>query len=254
MSRTRAAIGLAVALAIAGCSPQTTVRNPGGKDPRQLAELHVQMAVEYLKQDNDEVALKRLQKALDYDSSYAPAHGTLGLLYARLGEDADAERHFQRALQLAPQDSATLNNFGQFLCARGRAEQAIELFDRALENPLYRTPAVAHTNAGLCALASDERERAETRFRAALQADPRFAPALLRMSQISLDKGEHLSARGYLQRYAEVATHTPASLWLGVRIERALEDRDAAASYALALRSRFPDSEETRRLLQSERE
>jgi type IV pilus assembly protein PilF len=38
-------------------------------------------------------------------------------------------------------------------------------------------------------------------------------------------------------------------LWLGVRIERRLGDRNSEASYALQLRNRFPDSREARALL-----
>ena len=53
-----------------------------------------------------------------------------------------------------------------------------------------------------------------------------------------------LSARAYLQRFLEVSKHTAASLWMGIRIERQLGDKDAIASYKLALRNNFPDSNE----------
>ena len=71
------------------------------------------------------------------------------------------------------------------------------------------------------------------------------------MCDLSFRLGRHLPARGYLQRYAEVARHSPRSLWLGVRIERELDDRDAEASYALQLEKNFPDSAQTKLLLES---
>jgi len=41
-------------------------------------------------------------------------------------------------------------------------------------------------------------------------------------------------------------------LWLGVRIERKVGDRNAAANYAVQLRKRFPDAQETQWLMQGE--
>ena len=78
-----------------------------------------------------------------------------------------------------------------------------------------------------------------------------MAPALIQMGQISYDQGNYLSARGYLQRYLEVARHTPASLWLGIRVEKELGDKDTLSSYALLLRNNFPDSDEAALLRQS---
>jgi len=46
-----------------------------------------------------------------------------------------------------------------------------------------------------------------------------------------------------------VATANAEALWLGVRVERRLGDRNSEVSYASQLRTRFPDSQETRALL-----
>ena len=56
---------------------------------------------------------------------------------------------------------------------------------------------------------------------------------------------------GYLQRYLEVGKHTSKSLWLGIRIERDLGDNNAASSYAMLLKAKYPDAPETRELLAS---
>jgi type IV pilus assembly protein PilF len=41
-------------------------------------------------------------------------------------------------------------------------------------------------------------------------------------------------------------------LWLAVRIERKMRDRNSEASYVMQLRKRFPDSREVQLLLQGE--
>ena len=71
------------------------------------------------------------------------------------------------------------------------------------------------------------------------------------MCEISFKLPNHLSARGYLQRYQQVARHTAKSLWLGIQIEQELGDKDAVSSYVLQLKNNFPDSQEAMQLHES---
>jgi len=121
-------------------------------------------------------------------------------------------------------------------------------FVAALKNSLYTSPEVAYANAGMCMKQAGDVENAERYFRAALQRNPRMRAPLLNMAEVSLDREQALSARGYLQRYLELAPHSPRTLWLGIRIEQELGDKNAVASYAILLRSKFPDSDETGKL------
>ena len=141
-------------------------------------------------------------------------------------------------------DASTLNNYGQFLCQEARYDEAEEIFLKAAQNPLYSTPEIALSNAGTCAMAQSKLDIAETHFRNALEKNPRVAVALIQMSQISYENANYLSARAYLQRYLEISPHTAKSLWLGIRIERELGDKNTLSSYTLLLKNKFPDSRE----------
>ncbi len=44
------------------------------------------------------------------------------------------------------------NNYGTYLCQRGKPDEAIKHFLAALDDPFYSTPSIALTNAGSCAL------------------------------------------------------------------------------------------------------
>ena len=68
------------------------------------------------------------------------------------------------------------------------------------------------------------------------------------MAKLSLESGQYLSARGYIERNLQSAADTPEALLLAVKIERALRNKDAEASYALRLRNMFPDSPEAAQL------
>lgn len=206
----------------------------------------------YMEKNDNARALKKLRKAIQIDPQYADAHNAIAILYSRLGEDQKAGTHFEKATQIAPNDPSALNNYGQYLCKQGQRKKADTMFERALANPLYDTPQFAHLNAGICAKQDKDLEQAEIHFRSALKKDPYMSPALYQMADLSHSLKRNLPARAYLERFTQAARHNAKSLWLAVKVEKALGDVDAEASYALRLKNNFPDSQETRLLLESE--
>ena len=236
-----------------GCAsvPDSDVTVPPGGSINELAIVNTQLGLGYLRAGQMNLAWDRLNTALQADPDYAMAHNGMALVYDRLNEPTKAEKHFKRAVELDPSDSAAQTNYGVFLCDHKRIDEGEKYFMMAVENPLYDKPAIAYTNAGMCKLRADDPSAAETYFRAALRADPRFGVALLNMAQLSFDNGQYLPARAYMQRYEEVSRHNSRSLWLGIRIEKELGDKDAVSSFAMLLKASYPDSPETRLLLES---
>jgi type IV pilus assembly protein PilF len=106
----------------------------------------------------------------------------------------------------------------------------------------------------VCANKIPDGAKAEHYFRAALDKDPAYIPALLNMVSTSYTQGNYMSARGYLQRYEQESPYSAESLWLGVRVEYALRDWGASARYALLLRNNFPDTNQAKRLQEWENE
>ena len=247
---------LILALVLAGCGTQS-VREVDGGATGELgsptaesgpADVYIELAGAYLRQGQLTEALKNARKAVIVDSRNANAHYVLGLVQQRLGQLDLADEAYRKAIAVDPRNPDALNAYGSFLCERGRYDDADGYFRKALQNPLYQSPWLALHNAGWCRQRAGDSGAAETDFRAALRANPQFAPSLLSMGELSFDKGVFLSARAYLQRYAEVAPATADSLWLGVRTERQLGDAAQAARYARELRVQFPDSEQARYL------
>lgn len=240
-----------VLLLLYGCN--TT----GGRDLKpstttnDAARTNLNLGIAYMQRGDYEKSLEKLDRARQADPGYYATYNAYGLLYQLLGETRRAEENFKKALSLNRDDSGTRNNYGRFLCQQERFTEAEQAFLEAASNPLYETPEIAIANAGTCALRQGEKEKAEKYFRRALNRNPKIPTALLQMSELSYGQGNSLSARGYLQRFLEVSKHTPASLWLGIRIEKALGDRNTEASYKLLLRNNFPDSNETRLLNES---
>ncbi len=232
---------VAMAALLTGCMTSGAVPS----NPRSAADLNAQLGLAYMEQGENEEAMKKLQHALEIDSRSTNAHHYIAELYQKLGQNREAEEHYRKALSLTSTDPMLLNNYGVFLCRQRRLDEAQEKFLAAAKQPFYRTPEVAYNNAGLCAREMADEVKAEEFFRKALHLNPRMSDPLYEMADLKFKQREYLSARAFLQRYMEIAPATPQTLWLGVRVERNLGDEAAAAKYAIQLQEKFPESQET---------
>lgn len=246
---TRLLVITILALALSGCA--STQESQFGSKPKEAARVNAQLGAQYLRNDRLQLAKRKLDKALKQDPENADAHAMYALLNMRLGQPDQAEEHFETALDLRPGDPQILNNYGTFLCDRGDYEAGIDRFLRAAENPLYQTPAYAYANAGRCARQAGNADVAREHLRHALELDPRMATALYDLALLELERGRPSRARQYVERYHKVATAAPESLWLGVRVERALGNEAAASEYGKRLLRNHPDSKQADRFLET---
>jgi type IV pilus assembly protein PilF len=219
-----------------GCAAQQKVENPS-----EASRINTRLGTDYLRQGDLETAREKLEKAVAQDPYNGEARSTLALLYTRTGETTKADAAYRRALDLQPDDPNLLNNYGVFLCGRKDYARADSTFKRAAANVRYGAPEVAYTNAGVCAKQKPDMDQAEAYFRQALERNPNFPDALGQMAMLSVDSGNYLNARAFLQRYETVAKPTRELMMLGVRIEMALGDRKAADRYSQRLKTEFPE-------------
>jgi type IV pilus assembly protein PilF len=120
------------------------------------------------------------------------------------------------------------------------------MFLKAAANPLYRTPFVAYTNAGVCARSAGRLEQAERYLRQALTAQVDYPETYAQLAGVLHERGSNLQARAFVERYLAVAPPTPDMLLLGHNIELALKDPAAAAGFRDRLRKEFPESDQAR--------
>ncbi|MGD8570985.1 MAG: type IV pilus biogenesis/stability protein PilW [Gammaproteobacteria bacterium] len=235
---------------VSGCSTIAKYEAQQEKN-RRVAETHVELGVGYLQQNQPEYALEKLKKAIDADSSYAPAHSAIAMTYEQLLKPELADYHYQEAISLNPEDGGLYNNYGVFLCKQGEFKKAEEYFLKAIDTPRYRTPELAYENAGSCVKRIPDMEKAEKYLTRALEKNPELPVALINMAEIRYQQEKFLSSRGFLQRFEAVSRHTAESLWLGIKIERKLGDENAVSRYAKLLQSQFPKSEQYKLMLNS---
>jgi type IV pilus assembly protein PilF len=237
-----------ISLLSIGCASQQQ-QETEDKNLKARARAHTDLGAVYYQQKQLEIALEEFTAATKIDPNFGLAYNGLGLVHSALGQDDLAEANFKKALQIEPNNSESHNNFGGFLCARNRIDESIKEFMAAVKNPLYATPVVAYTNAGICSLRKQDVVNAEAYFQRALQIEPLSSTAAYQLASIQFKRNDALSAKKTLQNVM-LSQPTPEMLWLSIQIARVLGTKDDEASYALELRRQYPDSEQAK-LLQS---
>lgn len=232
---------LLVTSSMTGCS--STPDNTRASANSKATGYYIQLGVAYLQKNRLDLALINLEKALKQDNNSADAHHYYALLQDRLGNPKKADEHFQQALKRDSKNPDLLNNYGSFQCKNGNISGAERAFMAAVRDPLYKTPAFAYTNAGICVRKRGDNTAAENYFRQALQADSQFPEALYQMAKLSHEKGDNAKAQAFLYRYNDSgAPATADTLLLCYQIATAMHDTEKADSCAATLRARFPDS------------
>jgi type IV pilus assembly protein PilF len=249
MVYARLVTGVLVALAVAACAsnPQQDTRK------RDAANYNMQLGVAYMNQGNLLLAKEKLDKALQENPDDPNVHSARALLEDRLGDQKKADEEFRTASRLAPKDPDIQNNYAVYLCRTGRTEEGVKGFLAAARNGLYRTPASAYTNAGVCLHSAHRDDEAAQNFKKALEIRPNYAEAAYQLGNLDLQHGRLVQARAETDQYLGAYEATPDLLLLAVRIARAQGDQLSAVRYARRLALDFPGSDQARALAELDR-
>jgi len=247
---------LVVSLLAAGCAPKEAVKeavDPNTVSATDAAAFNAQLGLNYLKQGNIELARDKLERALTQNPRDPNVQTAVALLYDRLGDDDKAEQHFRTALRMRPNDPTVQNYFGVFLCKKKRYADGEKMLLKAADSPLYQTPEVALSNAGVCERNAGHLDVAERYFRRATDLRPQFGEGWLQLADVNFERNNYAAAREYLQRHLNLVRVSSTALWLGLRIERALGNTKQVEIYVRRLKTEFPNADETRLLIEQER-
>lgn len=221
-------------------------------DVRQRAKVHTELGLIYLQDNRPSVALEEAKIALDAESSYAPAYNLLGLVYMQLRQNDLAESNFQRALSLASGDPEINTNYGWFLCQTGRVNESFAYFNLALRNPLYQTPAIALSNAGVCYMMNKDDLNGESYLFRSLKLDPSNLRAYYLLADISYRAKRYDDARDWMKQLHAKTEPTSETAWLALKIDRKLGNREGEANNTAILRRNFRDTIEYQQMLRGE--
>jgi len=243
------------AAALGGCAHQAgldsgvgaaePVSASGDTDVRRRARIRLELAANYLQMGQTGVALEEVQQALATDPSYADAYHLRGLVYMALADLQGAEDSLKRAQAMRPNYPDIMHNYGWLQCQRQQYAQANQLFERALASPTYASRSKTLMSQGLCYQRAGQVAEAEKTLLRAYEIDAGNPLVGYQLASILLAREEPKRAQFYIRRVNNGEFSNAASLWLGVKVERALGDSVAMRQLGEQLHKRFPDAKET---------
>ena len=158
--------------------------------------------------DDDAEAERHLQRATDLAPAYADAWNNLGACHYRKGDYRQALREFARVTELKPDTPTGWTNLGAALLAAGRYDEAVEAGKNALQNGAV--DALTHAQLGFALYSLRKYAEARKHLERAVELDPAMAEApQLLLAQIALREQADGRAISYLQGY--LALHPNSS-------------------------------------------
>jgi type IV pilus assembly protein PilF len=222
----------------------------GTPDYHRAALINVELGLGYLSQGQVARAKTKLTHAVKLGPKISETHSAMAYFLEMVGELKDAEREHKKAVGLSGQ-GAVYNNYGAFLCRRGRLKEADQAFHAAIKDKEYPRTAEVYENAGLCALKWPDDSKATEYLTIAVRRDPSRSSAFLELTALSLKQEKFGEAKEWLNRYQAIAEQNARSLWLGIAISKGLKDEEGAMSQAAILKNLFEDSPEYQLYLKS---
>jgi len=256
-TRGRGAVAVAVAglvlLLLGGCAataPEATtaasdIVTPSDEpEHRRRARIRLELAVGYFEEGKTNVALDELKQVIAADPEFADAYNLRGLIYMRLNDLRAAEESFRRAVAINPRDADVHHNYGWLQCQLGRYNDSFRSYERALANPLYAGRAKTFMALGLCQARAGLSADAERSLSRSFELDAGNPITGFNLAQLLYLRGEYPRAQFYIRRLNNSELANAETLWLGIKVERRMNDQVAMQQLGEQLRKRYPQSRE----------
>ena len=206
------------------------------------ARIRLELATGYFEQGQTTIALDELKQSISADPNSAAAYNLRGLIYLRLNDFRFAEESFRKALSIEPQDATVMHNLGWSYCQEARYPQAQQLFAQALAVPQYRERAKTWRAQGLCQVRAGQREEGEQSLLKSHEFEPGNPVTAYNLALLMFQRGEFSGAQFYVRRLNNSELANEESLWLGIKVERRLDNRTAMQQLGAQLLKRYPQS------------
>lgn len=239
---------------LSGCASRSTdagatqsteiVTDSDEPEARKRARIRLELAVGYFEQGQTTIALDELKLSIASDPMYSEAYSLRGLIYMRLNDFRFAEESFKKALQINSKDSNVMHNLGWLLCQQARYPESLQYFSAALKNVQYGERAKTFRAQGLCQARAGLKADAEISLLKSYEFDAGNPVTAYNLAVLLFQRNDFSRAQFYVRRLNNSELANAESLWLGIKVERNLDSRDAMFQLAAQLVKRFPQSNE----------
>jgi len=174
--------------------------------------LNMDQGLQFFNQGEYEQALTVFNAALELDDQQPAIWANVGNTHSKLNQNEQAVEAYQKAIVLAPEDPTLYQNMGGLYASMGDTEKARELYQKAVSLSAYGDPkdaAVNYYNMGVTFINSGKAEEAIEALNKALEADPEYAEAHYQLGISMLGTGQMEESAGHLKKYLELTPEGP---------------------------------------------
>lgn len=224
-------------------------KKPTPEGLNRAMSLYIQLAYQQLENKDYEKAMANVKRALDIDKNAPTALNALAVVYQTQGDTDKARKTFKKTLANDEKFSEGHLNYGQFLMQQKEHAAACKQFQMAADDDFYKKRSTAYFYLAVCNKALGDVVKSEAALNRCIGLEPSYTQAIGMLANIKFEQKKYPEAKQLFDRHvAEVRaakqTLSPEALWLGIRLERVFNNRDAEASLALFLKNNYPYSKE----------
>jgi type IV pilus assembly protein PilF len=184
-------------LTLGGCKHVPTEKE------REASGLHFEMGVE-LQQKDPPGAMREYDQALELDPEMPEAWHAKGvLLHVVFGRLEEARAAYQKALALNPKFSAAKTNLGNLYLDEKRYDDAVKMYEEALNDMTYSTPFIAQANLGWAKYKTGDVRGGIESLKSSVTTNPKFCFGFLKLANIYDETGNLPEACRNYGKYRE---------------------------------------------------
>lgn len=233
----RLALALCLAGLAMGCATTGQSRDAEEEARLKQARSHLNLGVDYLRTDRVALAIRELLIAEQFDPKNARIQFAIGEAYLRRDKPTEAEQHYRRVLELAPDFHDARLNLSAMYLALGRYEECIAESRVLADDATFPGPWRALSNQGWAEYKLGHNAEARQSLGVATEYSPSYWPALLSLGILEEEDGHRLEAVGRFQQVLEHARPAEARAEANYRLGEiyvALGNRERAVDYLMS--------------------
>jgi len=122
---------------LTACVTEQKYTQSAAEKKDSLADISTNRALSYMRIKQYKTAEEILTKELSRSPNSSKVNYAYALLKLQLKTPELAGKYFARAVKSDPENAAAAHDYGFYLCSNAEIEKGVEMFDLAINNPLF---------------------------------------------------------------------------------------------------------------------